>query len=199
MTEQKPLPGFEDLEADSGEISYEDAQRISIAALEAFDELLDDPTAHYAAPLRDEFRALQAQGWEWRKALYIAWAKLPIKGRWPRTTEELAVVMGLRSARTIRKWRDQNPGIDLLISQAVAGRVSERTAEILNKAFEVATQEGYKGFNDRKMLLTIDGVYTEKSNVTVTSPVNADDMARKIEAAEAGLDDWESERWPEAE
>lgn len=198
MSEQPALPGFEDLIVEDEQISYEEAQRISFAAQEAFEELLDDPERPEAAPLKDPFRELCAQGWDWRKALYVAWAKLPIRGRWPRTQEELAEVLGLRSARTIRKWRERNPGIDFLVSQARAGVITERTVEVLNKSFEVATAEGYKGFNDRKMLLEIDGVYRQKQDISVTTPVNADDMARKQEAAAAEIEDWEASRFGSA-
>ena len=56
--------------------------------------------------------------WDWRKAVFIAWSVMPLGRRWPRTIEELATsVLGLRSARVIRKWRHNDPNIDLEIEQ----------------------------------------------------------------------------------
>ena len=189
------LPGLGELAADMEETEWEEAQRASVAAREAFGLLLDDPMRPEVRVLREEFERLCASGWRWRHALYVAWAKLPARGRWPATQAELATVMGLRSDRTIRKWREQNPGIDLLVSQAVVGRVSERTAEVLSKAFEVAMADGYKGHNDRKMLLEIEGVYRPKQEVVMTGSVNSDEMARKAEGARETAEDWERTRF----
>jgi len=145
--------------------------------------------------LGDAYLRLVEAGWKWRQALYVAWARLPAEGRWPTTQAELAEVMGLRSDRTIRRWREKNPGIDLLVSQGIAGRVSARTAEVLEAAFRSATEEGYRGHNDRRMLLEIDGVYKPKADVTLVGGVNADEMARKAEAAQADVTEWERERF----
>lgn len=199
MDEQLVLPEFEDLVAEEEGISPDEAQTISIIARETFEMLLESPEREDAQPLVAEYERLIAQGWGWRKALYIAWAKLPIQARWPRSQQDLAEVMGLRSDRTIRHWRERNPGIDLLVSQAVVGRVSERTADILSKSFQVAMGEGYKGFNDRRMLLEIDGVYKPKQDLEVTTHVNADQMAEQLAAARRAVGDWESERFGDEE
>lgn len=197
-TEQLMLPEFEDLVAEDEGISPEEAGAISAAARDAFELLFVYPevgAGREVVPLRDEYDRLTGQGWGWRKALYMAWAKLPGQARWPGTQQELAEVMGLRSARTIRRWRERNPGIDLLIAQSVVGRVSERTADILSRSFEVAMGEGYKGFNDRRMLLEIEGVYKPKQDLEITSHVNADEMAARVSRARDEAGDWEAERF----
>ncbi len=193
------LPGLEELAADVEGVGWEEAQAISVAAREAFEVVLVDPERGEVGALREEYERLCAGGWRWRHALYVAWAKLPKRARWPATQGELAEVMGLASDRTIRKWRERNPGIDLLVSQGVAGRVSERTAEVLSRAFEVAMGEGYKGHNDRKMLLEIEGVYRPKADVVVVGGVNSDEMARKAEGAREAVGEWERERFGPSE
>jgi hypothetical protein len=91
MIEQDPLPGFEDLVADEEGISRDEARQLSRDALEEFEQALDDRPE--CAPLREPFLELLEQGWDWRKALYIAWAQLPLAVRWLKTCEELAVML----------------------------------------------------------------------------------------------------------
>lgn len=145
--------------------------------------------------LREEYEALCAAGWPWRQALYVAWAKLPARGRWPATQAELAEVMGLKSDRAIRTWREKNPGIDLLVSQGTVERVNERTARVLSKVYEVAVGEDYKGHNDRKLWLEIEGVYRPKQDIVLGGTVNSDAMAEKAREAKELAEDWERERF----
>ena len=197
MSEQDPLPGFEDLVSDEEGISYEEAQQISQDALAEFEQALDDRPE--CGPLRDLFLELLEQGWGWRKALYVAWAQLPLAVRWPRTQEELAIVMGLRSSRTIRKWRERNPGIDLLVKRAMgtraASRVSELTANILSRTYQVGMLNDYKGHKDRRLWLEADGLLKQQVDVTLTSGVSADEMAALQDRAREEAAQFESERF----
>lgn len=198
VAEQAVFPGFEDLADDEELNSPEGAYLRWAAAREAFEGLLESEPGCKA--LVEPYLDLLSQGWTWRKALYIAWAKLPVRGRWPRTMEELAGVMGLRSSRAIRGWRQKNPGIDYIVNLGRAQAVTERTMAVLNKAHEVAIGEGYKGHNDRKLLLGIDGVYQPSQDITLhQSAVNADDMAAAAQEAEEELDEWEAGRFGEEE
>lgn len=201
MSEQDPLPGFEDLVSEDEEISYEEAQALSRDALEEFEQALDNRPE--CGPLRDPFLEMLEQGWGWRKALYIAWAQLPLAVRWPRTQDELAVIMGLRSARTIRKWREKNPGIDLLVKRAMgaraAGRVSELTANILSRTYQVGMIHDYKGHKDRRLWLEADGLLKQQVDVTLTSAVSADEMAALQDQAREEAAEFERERFGEVD
>lgn len=201
MADQEPLPGFEDLVSDEEGISYEEAQQLSRDALDEFEQALDDRPE--CAPLREPFLEMLEQGWGWRKALYIAWAQLPLAVRWPKTQDELAVIMGLRSARTIRKWREKNPGIDLLVKRAMgaraASRVSELTANILTRTYQVGMTHDYKGHKDRRLWLEADGLLQQKVDVTLTSAVSADEMAAMQDRAREEAAEFESERFGEVD
>ena len=196
MSEQSTLPGFDDLAAQDEQITYDEAQRISVAAREAFEDALDERPE--CAPLQEPFVALLEQGWPWRKALYISWAKLPLRVRWPRTQEALAELMGLRSVRTISRWREKNPGIDLMVNLAVgrrvAGVVSEQTGNILSKVYEVGMTEGYRGQRDRRTWLEVDGVLTERVDMQLTA-VDADKMAAAQQQAQDEAGTWQAGRF----
>jgi hypothetical protein len=199
VSEQTPLPGFEELVADDEGISREEARQISQDAREEFEQAIDDRPE--CAPLREPFLDLIEQGWDWRKALYIAWAQLPLAVRWPTTQEELAVLMGLRSSRTIRKWREKNPGIDLLVKRAMgaraARRVSELTANILSKTYQVGMSEDYKGHRDRRLWLEADGLLKQEMDINLTSAISSDEMAALQDKARQDVADFEAERFGE--
>lgn len=60
----------------------------------------------------EQYLNLREEGWDWRKAAYIAWMSTPPEVRWPKTLESLASeVLGLNSTSTIRKWRGKQPEI----------------------------------------------------------------------------------------
>jgi len=199
MTGQKPLPGFEDMvRADEG-IGLAEARQISVDAQENFEDVILEDIEKYpqAQPLFGPYYELRAQGWGWRQALYIAWKRLPAQARHPRTEGELAHLLGLRSARTIRKWRAKNPRIDQIVRESMLEAVLEGTAEILEAARVVALGD-YKGHNDRKMLLEIGGVYKQKQDVTLTTTLTADQLEKAQKDAVVELDEWESERFDAA-
>jgi hypothetical protein len=151
------------LQAEDEFVSPEEARAISQAAREAFERLLGERPD--LLPLADGFLNLLAQGWDWRKALYIAWARLPRRARWPATINELAGVMGLRSARTIRKWRAQDAEIDRLAVEEMVARAGERTADVLEALAELASTADYKNTRAMELYLRIYGVYTPEQTV----------------------------------
>ena len=63
-------------------------------------------------PWKEDYERLRLEGWDYRKAAYIAWASSPVKDRWPETQAKLAEELGLKSARTIQKWRENDARID---------------------------------------------------------------------------------------
>jgi hypothetical protein len=162
---QDTLPGLDldILQAEDEFISPEEAQAISQAAQDAFERLLIERPD--LLPVADGFFMALAKGWDWRKALYIAWARLPRKARWPETINELAGVMGLRSARTIRKWRARNVEIDRLVVEEMVARAGERTADVLEALAELASTADYKNTRAMELYLRIHGVYTPEQTV----------------------------------
>lgn len=197
MYTQDFLPGIEQLAAQDEGISYADAQQISDDAREEWERTApDNPLAR---DLLQRYHALEAQGWSWRQALYIAWAITPGKARWPTTLDELSNVMGLRSTRTIRTWRYQNPEIDNQVRMAVLRSVADRSAEVLDAAFGVALEEGYRGYNDRRMLLEIGGVYRQQQEVQLRAHVTSDEMAAAAREAERAAIEFERARFGEPE
>jgi hypothetical protein len=71
----------------------------------------------------DKYESLRAEGWTWRKAAYIAWAASPTTDRWPESEKELAtLILGMKSDKTIRKWRKKDKGIIKRILAILIGR-----------------------------------------------------------------------------
>lgn len=172
MEFQETLPGFDDYVVEDEHISTAEAQRISASAREVFEALILDPEQQAARPLFDGYLDALARGWEWRKALYIAWARLPRAARWPSTLAELASVLGLKNDRTIRRWRYNNPEIDRLVREEMLHRVGERTAEVLEALADLATKPNYKSTRAMELYLRVHGVYTPEQKIQgeVTGP-----------------------------
>ena len=165
MNVQETLPGFDDFVAADEQISPAEAYTRSAAACAAFEAQVLDPQNAHLQPLAESYLDARARGWEWRKALYIAWARLPRAARWPASLRELASVMGLRSDRTIRKWRYNNPEIDRLIVEEMLTRVGEHTAEVLAALAELASQPNYKSTRAMELYLRVHGIYTPEQKI----------------------------------
>ncbi len=172
MEGQTTLPGFDDIVAESELISPEEARAISAHACENFEARILDPAQENLRPLADSYLDARARGFEWRKALYIAWARLPRDARWPQSLGELASVMGLRSDRAIRVWRTKNPGIDQLIQEEMLRRVGDRTAEVLEALADLASRPDYKSTRAMELYLRVHGIYTPEQTVRgeITGP-----------------------------
>lgn len=160
--EQTILPGFDDLVAETEGISPEEAARISAESRQAF-EILDANEVSWA----DEYFALRAEGWPWRVACYIAWASTPRQGRWPETLAGLASVLGLKSTRSIRRWREKNPEIDARVATLVARPLLEARADVLEALVDVATTPEAKCHPDRKLFLEMTGLYTPRQTTDI--------------------------------
>ncbi len=95
-------------EVQSEGISPEQARERAEAARHVVEGLLGQDGA--PAWLHDYFM-LKDKGWPFRQAAYIAWASTPSDARNPKTQQELAAMLGLRSDRAISTWRKNNPAI----------------------------------------------------------------------------------------
>jgi len=116
------------------------------AWLELYDDLLEERGAD--GKLR----------WDWRKALYIAWAALPRGQREPKTLGELANMLGVR-ASTMRKWRLHDPEIVARISETPRRLLLEHVADVYQALVDVATMADPRAFQDRRLFLEMTGDY----------------------------------------
>jgi hypothetical protein len=167
---------FELEETENGDISPEEARRISENALVSFRERVrqivvmserERDEAGVSTPTYyEQFLALMDAGWPWRVAAYIAWASSPKQGRWPKTQDEFAqTVLGLTSDRQIAKWRKNNPSINDLIADLQVAPMLEHRADVIKALIESASDPDYKGHGDRKLFLEITGDYTPTSKL----------------------------------
>jgi hypothetical protein len=119
----------------------------------------------------DEYRKLRAEGWDWRKAAYIAWAATPTNKRWPIGQHDLALqVLGLRSDRTIRKWREQDPRIDERVGRLQTESLFSHRGNVLSALTTVASMPDPKANPDRRMFLEMTGDYKPKGQVALSNP-----------------------------
>jgi len=110
-------------------------------------------------PWWDDYLALRLEGWDWRKASYIAWASSKIQGRKPTNQEDLAIkVLGLRSDRTLRKWREKNPEIDERVATLQIEPLMKHRRDVIETLIDRAESHSEKfAYQYQKILLTMTG------------------------------------------
>lgn len=115
------------------------------------------------------------------EAAYVAWLCMPAKHREPRTKAELAAMLG-RSAGWMSSVLNKRPFLLDVVTAVSKQQVIGRVPAILEASFQVAVNEGYKGFNDRKMLATMAGLTTDTQDVTLTAVGSAQQAAQLSDA-----------------
>lgn len=104
-------------------------------------------------------------------------------------------MLGLRSDRTIRAWRQKNPQIDARVASLGAGPLLRYLASAKETLGKMAVKEDYKAHQDRKLYFEMVGVYTPRQEVGVEHSggmhLSADEMAQ----AKKDVEDWERERF----
>ena len=128
----------------------------------------------------------------WRLAAYIAWASSPVVNRQPATQSELAAVLGLRTDRTIRQWREKNPDIEREIEQLQAAPLWRHRRDLYDALVRTAITGDVPAL---KLALEMTGDYVPRMKQTVDNTVKpgnytADDLA----VAERELQGWEVDR-----
>lgn len=104
--------------------------------------------------------------WNWREAVYIAWASLPKRLRWPGSQEELAKqVLGLTNDRTIREWRSKRPEIEERVAQLTGEVLMKHRADVLDALVRVASEPDSRAYSDRRLFLEMTGDYKTKGVV----------------------------------
>lgn len=120
-------------------------------------------------PWWQEFREMLDQGWDWRKAVYIAWAASPARDRHPATQGELATeVLGLKNDRTIRKWKEGNPDIEEMIAAMQAAPLLRHRRDIYEALAKSASDPDPKSHADRKLSLEMMGDYRSRGQTDVS-------------------------------
>lgn len=104
--------------------------------------------------------------WNWREAVYIAWASLPKRLRWPGSQEELAKqVLGLTNDRTIREWRSKRPEIEERVAQLTGEVLMKHRADVFDALVRVASEPDSRAYSDRRLFLEMTGDYKTKGVV----------------------------------
>lgn len=142
----------------------------------------------------DDYHRLRAEGWDWRKAVYIAWTASPAINRWPATQEELATAcLGLSSDRVIRKWRANEPGIEERVVRMQAEPLMAHRRDVIEALVSVASDPDPRSHPDRKLFLELTGDYTPRARMDASVDgdyrvefvwTDANDADRSQEAAQ---------------
>ena len=115
-----------------------------------------------------DYQGLVQRGWDWRKAVYIAWEAAPAKTRTPASQHELATqVLGLASDRVIRTWRERHPEMQDEIARMQAAPLLQHRRDIYDALVTVATDPDPKAHQDRKLALELLGDYRPRAQTDV--------------------------------
>jgi hypothetical protein len=146
---------------------------------EQYRHIFEDGEA--AAGWLEDYFALVAEGWSWRQAVYMIWASQP-KPRTPPTELELAQqVLGLSTARAIRAWKADNPGMALRIRKLQLAALGKARTQVLQALIESATQPSYRNYRDRELFLKMTGDYVPRNQLDVGPVLDGDVEALSAE------------------
>jgi hypothetical protein len=161
-------------------------------------------------PWLQDYLQLRLEGWDWRKAAYIAWKASPLDGRAPKTQQELATdVLGLRSDRAIRNWIEKDPAIEERVARLQIEPLFQHRRDVINTLIESAKAAGREGAADRKLYFTLTGDLKTGKGEGETTPgrqapgsspfegVSDDELERIIRNLQAAVGDAGAE--PESE
>lgn len=133
-----------------------------------------------------DWQRLRAEGWDWRKAAYIAWKASPAIGRWPSTQDELATtVLGLKGDRVISTWLKKEPGIEERIARLQVEPLMRHRRDVIEALVLVAATPDPKANADRKLFLEMTGDYRGSQQVELTVPDDARDRLARLLGADA--------------
>ena len=159
------------------------ADEARIVSWQSREEFSRDPI--YAMWKKELGSLMRTGGWTWRQAAYILWASMP-HPRIPKTESAFAQdVLGLASARQIRKWKSGNKrGAKLRedIRKQSMEMLSHARADVI-KALVLSAKKGdYKSYRDRELFLKLSGDYVPKSSIQIGPITEANADATDISA-----------------
>ena len=147
IVEPQSLPGLE------GQVNEYDEAQLQAAASRRVFEANEGPY-----PWLDVYWELRARGWDWRKAVYIAWLAMPEGHRQPKTQHELATeILGLASDRRLREWRRDNPALEEEAIQLLRNRVFSALPAVMEALVESASTPSGRNHADRRTYLELIG------------------------------------------
>lgn len=134
-------------------------QRESRQARQRFLDLAKDIDGEgKACPWLNDYLQLRLEGWDWRRAAYIAWKSSAMGERWPATQQELATkVLGLRSDRTIRTWIEKNPEIEERVARLQVEPLFQFRRDAIQALMMSVQRLGRDGAADRRTYFTMTG------------------------------------------
>lgn len=177
MSEQRTLFDDLDIELNPHQLSAarrEEARQFLLA------KHAENPDALEWLGLMSALR--EQHGLSTEEAALVAWLSMPAGSRVPATRGDLAEMLG-RQRNWPAKALQKNPFLNDLVTAVGRQQIIGRVPEILNAAVDAALHEGYRGHNDRKMLLTMAGLTTDAQDVTLTA-VNTAEQAAALSDAE---------------
>jgi hypothetical protein len=177
------LEEFDEIEEDASErsISYEEARQISETARQVLNVKFGELPEWW-----NDYLKLIEQGWPWRVACYIAWAASPKMTRKPATLGELAQMLGLRSPRSIHRWKAKYPTINHVVALMLVAQFWEHRRDVLDALAQMAATADYKTHNDRKLFLEMTGDYVPKSKL---------ELGKAAKGGEQEMSDEELREW----
>lgn len=111
-------------------------------------------------PWWQAYQELRMEGWDWRKAAFIAWSAMPASKRWPETQQELATqILGLKADRVLRKWLTNNPEMRARIETAMLAPLAEHLPDVIDAWVKVAKTADPAAHKDRITYLQKMNVY----------------------------------------
>lgn len=109
---------------------------------------------------------LRGEGWDWRKAAYMAWMAAPTSLRKPETLEKLcSEVLGVNDASTVRKWRAKFPEMERRIETLKVSTLGDALADVIETWKTVAKLPDPSAHRDRITYLETMGVYKQKMEI----------------------------------
>lgn len=183
-----PLGKFTEREAGQP-LMPDEVRRIEAAALSAFGDLR---ARWMRGELPEDNMSLDEMGWmalypmvlkerpaneksRWRKAAYVAWEAWPGE-RWPRTKEEFARKIGLRSSRQLYIWRSKDRTISEQIEVLWQALMSDEVRAVDRAGLAVAKEKSYRATGDRRLFYQRTGVMAEDNTLLVRHELDPRNM-----------------------
>lgn len=117
----------------------------------------------------------------WAMAAFAVWRAVPKPLRQPRHQRELALLLGFTSDKVFNKWLHQYPELFRQTSSGLQAMIQEYLPDVVYASIRSATRDGAQGFQDRKMLMTIAGMTTDKSERTIVGDAQRPVAVRNLD------------------